>query len=126
MLAFDIEVVNYEVACISFSTSPEIGIVVPITDRWTEEEELHIWRAVQKLLGNPKTVKVAQNAIFDIHFLLTSTGIEVRGPIHDTMVGHSVMYTELPKGLGFLGSIYCGAQAFWKDKVNFHDVKEES
>jgi len=126
VLAFDIEVVNYEVACISFSNSPDLGLVVPITDHWTEEEEVYIWRGIQRLLGNTKSIKVAQNAIFDIHFLLTSTGIEVRGEVHDTMVGHSVMFTELQKGLGFLGSIYCGSQAYWKDLVKFDDVKEDS
>lgn len=126
VLAFDIEVINYEVACISFSNQAGLGVVVPITDRWTEEEELYIWRAMQKLLGNPNTIKIAQNGIFDIHFLLTRVGLVVRGPLHDTMIGHSVMYPELPKGLGFLGSIYCGAQEYWKDKVKFDDIKEES
>lgn len=126
ILAFDIEVVNYEVACISFSTSPDLGVVVPITDRWTEEEELVLWRALQVLLGNSKTIKVVQNGIFDIHFLLTRVGLEVRGEIRDTMIGHSVMFPELQKGLGFLGSIYCKGQAFWKDMVRFDDIKEES
>ncbi len=126
VLAFDIEVVNYEVACISFSNSRDLGVVIPITDRWTEEEELYIWRGIQRLLGNPETIKVAQNGIFDIHFLLTRIGVEVRGPLHDTMIGHSVMFPELPKGLGFLGSIYCGAQAEWKSTVKFDDVKGDS
>lgn len=124
-LSFDIEVVNYEVACISFSTSPDVGVVIPILDRWSEEEECLIWRAIQRILGNPDTVKVGQNLIFDIHFLLTRAGIEVRGPLEDTMIGHSVMFTELPKSLGFLGSIYCGSQPYWKDMVKFDDMKEK-
>lgn len=126
IVSFDIEVVNYAVACISFSSDPSIGCVIPIQDRWTEEEEVLIWRAVQRVLGNPKSTKVLQNAIFDIQFLLAANGVTVAGPIQDTMIGHSCMYPELPKGLGFLGSIYCGSQAFWKDKVKFDNVKEES
>ena len=78
------------------------------------------------MLGNPDSKKVVQNGMFDIHFLLTRCGVVVRGEIHDTMVAHSVMYPELPKGLDFLGSIYCGSQEYWKDSVKFENIKGES
>lgn len=132
VVSFDIEVINYEVSCISFSSRPDIAVVMPIgttqfrPQGWTELEELQIWRSVQRILGNPRSAKIAQNSIFDIHFLLTRNGVEVRGPIYDTMVGHSVMFPELPKGLGFLGSLYCGSQEYWKDSVKFNNIKEES
>ena len=71
-------------------------------------------------------MKVVQNGIFDIHFLLTRCGIEVRGPIQDTMIAHSIMYPELRKGLDFLGSIYCGTQAYWKNMVKWDNIKEDS
>jgi uracil-DNA glycosylase family 4 len=128
-LAFDIEVINYEVSCLSLASSAGIACVVPIGEStlrpkgWTEDEELQIWRAIQRVLGNPKSVKIAQNCIFDIHFLLTRCGIEVKGEVHDTMIGHSVMFPEFPKGLGFLGSMYCGAQEYWKDAVSFKSIK---
>lgn len=125
-LAFDIEVLNFAVSCISFSASPDIGCVIPISDRWTEEEELQIWRGIQRVLGNPNSRKVAQNAIFDIQFLLAQNGIVVRGELCDTLIEHSVMFPELPKGLGFLGSVYCGAQEYWKDTVKFNNIKDES
>jgi DNA polymerase I-like protein with 3'-5' exonuclease and polymerase domains len=78
------------------------------------------------VLGNPNSVKVVQNGAFDINFLLTRCGIEVRGPIEDTMIAHHIQYPELQKGLGFLGSIYCGSQAYWKDMIKFENIKEES
>lgn len=129
VVSFDIEVINYEVAAISFSSNPSVGCVIPIGSTtfrpqgWTELEELQIWRGVQRVLGNPNSKKIAQNAIFDIHFLLTRVGIEVKGEVHDTMIGHSVMFPELPKSLGFLGSIYCGSQEYWKDAVSFKSIK---
>ncbi len=128
-LSFDIEVINFEVSALSFSAKPEVGVVIPIGNSvyrpqgWTEQEELQIWRGVQRVLGNPKSIKIAQNGIFDIHFLLTKQGIVVRGEVHDTMIGHSVMFPELPKGLDFLGSIYCGSQEYWKDAVSFKSIK---
>lgn len=126
LLGFDIEVINYEVSCISFSSKPDLAIVIPIADRWREEEELLIWRKISQLLGNPNSTKVVQNGMFDIHFLLMKQGIVVRGPLHDTMIAHSVMYPEFPKGLGFLGSLYCGTSQYWKDTVKFTNIKDES
>lgn len=124
-VGFDIEVLNYELACISFSTASDIAISIPLVSRWSEQDELQIWRAMQRVLGKPNTTKIIQNAIFDTHFLLTRCGIAVRGPIEDTMIGHSVMFPELRKGLDFLGSLYCGTQAYWKDFVKFDSIKAE-
>lgn len=126
IVGFDIEVINYEVSCISFSSSPDLACVIPISERWNLEEELQIWRGIQSVLGNPKSTKVIQNSMFDVPFLLTRNGITVRGPVHDTMIAHSIMFPELQKGLGFLGSIYCGSQEFWKDTVKFKNIKDES
>lgn len=126
IVSFDIEVVNYEIACIAFSDDPSRGVSIPLSRRWELEEEAQIFLGIQRVLGNPNSVKVAQNGIFDIQFLLTRCGIEVRGPIHDTMIAHSVMYPELMKGLGFLGSLYCGSQEYWKDLVKFDNIKGES
>jgi len=126
IICFDVEVVNYELACISFASTPTMAISVPLAGRWSEGDELQIWRGIQRVLGNPSSEKVGQNLIFDIHFLLTRCGIEVRGPIRDTMIAHSVMYSELPKGLAFLGSVYCGSQAYWKDMVKFENIKEQA
>jgi uracil-DNA glycosylase family 4 len=131
-LGFDIEVINYEVSCISFAASSSTACVIPFgttysrTKGWTLEEEVQLWRATQRILGNERSVKIAQNAMFDIHFLLTRCGVEVRGEIHDTMIAHSVMYPEFSKGLDFLGSIYCGAAEYWKGDVKFDNIKGES
>lgn len=122
----DIEVINYEVSCLSFSSTPTKAVVADIAGRWSIDEELAIWRAVSHILGNPNSVKVFQNGMFDITFLLDRNGIVTRGEIHDTMVGHSVLFPELQKSLGFLGSIYCGAQEYWKDTVKFINIKDES
>lgn len=126
IVGFDIEVINYEVSCISFASDPNIAVSIPIAGRWNLDEECEVWKGIQRVLGNDRSIKVVQNGIFDCHFLLTRNGIEVRGPIHDTMIAHSVMYPELPMGLGFLGSIYCGASQYWKDTVKFNDIKDNS
>lgn len=125
LVCFDIEVMNYEISCISFASDPSVAISVPLDSRWSVEDESLIWIGLQKVLGSP-SIKVVQNGIFDTSFLLTRCGIEVRGPIHDTMVAHSIMYPELRKGLDFIGSIYCGTQAYWKDAIKWNNIKEDS
>ena len=126
IVAFDIEVLNYEVSCISFASDGKIAISVPLVGKWTEQEEAQIWLGIQRVLANPNSTKVVQNGIFDIQFMLSRCGVEVKGPIHDTMIGHHVMYSELPKGLAFLVSVYGGTQQYYKDMVKFNNIKEES
>lgn len=126
VVCFDIEVLNFELACISFASTPDVACSIPLTGRWTEQEELLIFRAIQRVLGNPNSIKIAQNGIFDIQFLLTKCGIEVRGPLRDTMIAHHIMYPELPKGLAFLISVYGGSQAYYKDMIKFDNIKGES
>ena len=116
---------NYELACISFSSDPSVAISVPLDGRWSLHDEAIIWRGLQKVLGSPSK-KIAQNAIFDVHFLLTRCGIQVRGPIEDTMIAHHIMYPELPKGLAFLVSIYGDTQPYYKDMVKFNNIKGEA
>jgi uracil-DNA glycosylase family 4 len=126
IVGFDIEVVNFEIACIAFSDDPSRAVSIPLSGRWSLEEEAHIWLGIQRVLGNERSIKVVQNSIFDIQFLLMRCGIVVRGPIHDTMICHSVQYPELRKGLDFLGSLYCGSQEYWKDFVKFQNIKDEA
>lgn len=125
--ACDIEVVNFEVSAIGFATSPQLAVSIPFYhEHWTEDEELVLWNAVAKILENPKIRKLFQNGIFDIQFLFTRCGIRVADPIEDSMIAHSVMYPEMLKGLGFLGSMYCGSQEYWKDAVKWENIKEEA
>lgn len=126
VVAFDIEVLNFELSCISFASNTETAVSIPLAGAWSERDESLIWLGIQQVLGNEKSIKVGQNLIFDIHFLLTKCGIVVRGPIHDTMIAHSVLYPELPKGLAFLASVYCGTQEYWKDLVKFENIKDSA
>lgn len=126
-VSVDIEVLNYEISIIGLANSPQLGIAIPLADpTWTLEEECHIWRAMAKVLENPDTIKIMQNGIFDKQFLASKCGILLQGPIEDTMMAHSLMCPDFLKGLGFLGSLYCGSQEYWKDMVKWDNIKEES
>lgn len=126
IFAFDIEVSNYEVSCISLACRPDLAYSILLCDPnlWTPAEEVSIWEMLASILEDPSITKVGQNLIFDTHFLLTHQHVFVRGPIRDTMIGHHIMYPDFLKGLGFLGSIYCN-RPYWKDMNDNDDIKKE-
>jgi hypothetical protein len=127
----DIEVVNYEVSAIALADSPTQAMSFPFYHNvFDEAEEVALWKGMARVLGNRKIVKVFQNGIFDIHFLATRVGVIVEpltpDMIEDTMIAHSVMFPEMLKSLDFLGSLYCGNQAYWKNMVRFDNIKENA
>jgi uracil-DNA glycosylase len=118
LLSPDIETMNGQIRCIGFARSSSESLVVPFirdlsgASYWpTQDEELRAWYAVRTLLDSP-IPKIFQNGIFDMSYL-TRMGLYVRNALHDTMLIHHVLYPELQKGLGFLGSIYTG-ESSWK------------
>lgn len=120
ILSYDIETASDEITCIGFALDRDISICIPFTDiratgksYWsTAAEEAAVWEYVRKWLGDPRTAKLAQNGTYDISWL-ARIGIKVRGIVEDTMILHHALQPELPKGLGFLGSLYTKEQA-WK------------
>ena len=125
--ACDIEVMNFEVSCIGFAPDPTLAVSIPLYhQKWSVSEECTIWYQLATLLENPKITKVFQNGIFDIQFLMNRCAIHVAPPIEDTMIAHHVMYPEMLKGLEFLVSSYCGAQAYYKDMIKWDNIKEDS
>lgn len=117
-LAPDIETFNGQIRCIGFARARDSALVVPfIDDRkgtsyWPDlETELRAWKCVRALLESD-IPKVFQNGLFDVQYIYRA-GIRPRNCLHDTMLLHHVMFPEMQKGLGFLGSIYTG-EAAWK------------
>lgn len=119
-ITFDIETDYEQITCIGFAPTPRVAIVVPFVDNrkpggnyWsTIAEERAAWRWVGKVLSLP-CPKVAQNALYDIHWLWRKAGIETKSFVYDTMLIHHALQPEAPKGLEFMGSVYTD-EASWK------------
>jgi len=127
-LAFDIETLGtpMHIRCLGFADNSNFAICIPfmrlryqyklkpggltpgmsVDHYWCEEEEREILRACSDLLGDSKVEKIAQNFPFDARYLEGEFGIRVENLWMDTMVAHHVCYSELPKSLDFLASIY--------------------
>lgn len=104
-LAFDIETPMdaRDVRQISFSD----GFTTMAMD-WNEEVRDYS----RQLLGNPRYVKYAHNATFDVP-RLRDAGCPVVAPIFDTMLGGQLLQPDLPKALGKMASVYLDARE-WK------------
>jgi uracil-DNA glycosylase family 4 len=109
LIAFDIEVVNEEVSHISFSDNPNRAVCIPFISNgreyFTLEKEAIIWNKIALILENPYIRKIAQNRIFDGHFLFRRYGIKVHN-CEDTMIGQGIANTDFRKGLDFICSIH--------------------
>jgi len=120
LISFDIETARGQIECISFAPSPHLGIIVPFVDwrkpsrsYWaTFEEELAAWEFCVDILEGPQA-KLAQNGVYDVQWLAERAGIAVRNYSEDTRLEHHALYPEMPKDLGFMGSIYENEGA-WK------------
>jgi len=114
-VAFDIEVYNHQVSCISFANTPWEGMSIPFShDYWSEEQEVNIWREISRLLNDENIAKVGQYVSFDISFLLSQNRVRVLGPILDTYISQRILYPDFPASLEFLCSIYSD-QPYYKD-----------
>jgi len=119
-ITFDIETWRQQITCIGFAPDARSALVVPFTDYRTADgnywpsarDEGYAWDYVRHVLDGDQP-KVAQNGLYDIHFLWRSYGIAVRNFEHDTMLLHHALQPEMEKGLGFLGSVYTD-EAGWK------------
>lgn len=114
LITFDVETPRTSprkyMTAIAFADSTTQAISIPFTrgydSYWQPQEELEIMRLVAHLLEDPGVNKVAQNAQYDIGILKYWHGIEVAPLILDTMCAFHTCYSELPKDLGTLCSLY--------------------
>ena len=117
-VAFDIEVMNEEVSCISFATSAYDVMSIPFMQSGREyfnvDQEKDIWVFIARILENIDIKKVGQNIVFDSTFLFRKFGIRTRN-IEDTMIAQGISYPDFPKGLDFITSIYT-KEPYYKDE----------
>lgn len=108
--AFDIEVANQEMSCISFAIDSKEAISIPFLygnnlNYWNPQQEMEIFRRIAALLGDPDKMSIAHNTSFDSTFLFRKYNIVPRN-LHDTMIAHAILLPEFPKGLDFITTSY--------------------
>lgn len=116
-VAYDIEVVNEELYCMSFAESPLRGICIPFMkggqDYFNPTQEATIMRAVARVLEASHITKLGTNLAFDNSFMFMRYGIRVTKS-DDVMVAQGIAYPDLPKSLAFITSFYT-KEPYYKD-----------
>jgi DNA polymerase I-like protein with 3'-5' exonuclease and polymerase domains len=111
-----------QLSCIGFSDAPYSAFVIPFLDnakqdrhRWSHAQDVHLYKLLNRAMSNEKTIKVYQNAMFDMTFLYDRCKIMCRGRTWDTMVMHHLLYPDFKKNLGLLTSLYT-LDPYYKDE----------
>lgn len=82
---------------------------------WSPGDESAVRGMMASVFGDETMPKVFHNKEFD-KAVLREKGLRVAGPERDTMAAHHVVDSELPHGLGFVGSVLFESR-YWKDDV---------
>lgn len=126
--AADIETKRGQVTCVSFAPTPEQSFVIPfwiegpVPSYWpTPRDEVIAWSYVRRWMERADLVKVFQNGLYDLQYL--QSYCNPTNCSADTMLLHHSLYSELQKGLGFLGSIYARVPS-WKKMRRFKQEEQ--
>ena len=118
-VAFDIEVISNESACVGFANETKTGMCINWRDlqsnRWSGVDERKVRRAVSNVIGGDNCRLVAQNGSFDSYYLWYKDKLRVSKVWFDTMLAHHLLYPGLPHGLGFLTTQYTN-HPYYKDE----------
>lgn len=97
------------ITCCSFSIDGKFGMCIPLEtfiQEAREEDYINFWLEILRLLDDPKLVNVMQNASHEIVQVFQLMRISIKNKIEDTMIGHSILFPELPKGLDYLAASF--------------------
>lgn len=99
----DVDVFTADLVGLSFCFKAGEAFFVPLpTDRQKCADVMIEFKA---FFQNEKIEKIGQNMKFDL-LMLAQYGIELRGPMFDTMIAHYLLQPELRHGMDYLAEIY--------------------
>lgn len=98
-----VEPVTAKLVGMSFSCSKDEAYYIPAPKDDVKMEK--VVALLKPLLENEKTLKVGQNIKYDI-IVLSRHGLNVKGPLFDTMIAHYVLQPELRHNMDYLAEVY--------------------
>ena len=95
--------ITAELVGMSFSFAENQAFYVPVpSDRREAQRVVDLFRPA---LEDRRTLKVGQNIKYDM-LVLANYGVEIGGPLFDTMIAHYLLQPELRHGMDYLAEIY--------------------
>ncbi len=98
-----INALDAELVALSFSWEKGTGVLVHFSE--SQEETKAILEILRPVFENPDILKIGQNMKFDIQ-VLANYGIEVRGPLFDTMIAHYLLEPDMRHNMNLLSETY--------------------
>ena len=108
------EAMDAELVGMSFSIAENEAFYVPVPA--DQEEALKIVNEFRPVFENENSLKVGQNIKYDM-IVLQNYGVQVKGPLFDTMIAHYVLQPELRHGMDYLAEIYLRYQTIHIDEL---------
>lgn len=122
VLTFDIETYFQIPICISFCFDGVESVCIPLVDSSIDRDNRTLMMGmIAKVLSSP-IPKINQNIKYDWK-ILERWNFRVNNVVGDTMLGASALYSEFPKNLGFLTSIYTDLPYFKDEGKQFDPDK---
>ncbi len=129
-LSVDIETKHFDISCLGIGWSRLDAICIPFTTRadkvnyWTLDEELQVQSLLRRLLQHPNVSVIGQNFAYDIQW--TDRDFLLQPNLRwDTMLAQHVIFSQMPKSLHFMASIYCQYYSYWKDEREGNETELE-
>lgn len=97
--------IEAELVGLSFAVEERQAFYVAIPAN--REEALKIVAIFKPLYEDPEILKVGQNIKYDIE-VLRHYGVEVAGPMFDTMIAHYLLQPELRHNMDYMAEVYLG------------------
>jgi len=94
-----------ELVALTFSWEKATGYFIYFPD--SQKETQDILEILRPVFENSKTLKIGQNVKFDIQ-VLARYGLEVRGPLFDTMIAHYLLEPDMRHNMNLLSESYLG------------------
>ena len=106
--AFDTETtgtdpITAELVGMSFAIEEGVAYYVPVPAERSEAQG--IVEQLRAVLEDEQTLKIGQNIKYD-YLIMQGYGVELGGPMFDTMVAHYLLQPELSHGMDYLAEIY--------------------
>lgn len=124
-VAYDIETIANETACIGLADSDVEAMCINFRtrseNRYTLDEERRIRRRFQAFAKSSHERMIAQNNMFDTSWLLFKDRIYIPPIWMDTMLAHHTLYPPLPHNLGYLTTQYTTRPYYKDDKDEWRE-----
>ena len=109
-----LDTMTAELVCMSFSYRPHEAYCVTLPAN--REQATVIVQEFRFVFGDEKILKIGQNIKYDLS-ILKNYGLEIRGPLFDTMIAHYLIQPEMKHNLDYLCELYLNFQKITTDTL---------